>query len=352
MLADLNVPWPANPTPLALARLSRTLLVMSDLGYTVIALNNIIEPKHLPSTKSKSKINNNLHNNTITENPINLSLLPYPPPPSLTILTRATLILDDSAVSSAFAQKLPALSLDYDILAVRPTTERSILLACTSYDSVNLISFDLSTRLPCFLRHKTIGAAIARGIVFEIIYSGGSDPSIDPTTSSGTTIKLTSITNNSDPNSQTVTDEAGAALSAVCNPDTRKNQLSGASSILRAVRGKRAVVVSSEAWSPLAVRGPYDVVNLATTWGLDHMRARDSIGRTASLVIKTAQLRRNSYKQVIMLSKKRKTVQVGDDAHIALPKNGHLSEPPQPINYDGMDMSDDERPGLKRRKFV
>lgn len=196
--------------------------------------------------------------------------------------------------------------------------------------------------------------------MFEIIYAGGSDPSIDANTSSGNTIKLTSTSTSNNTNDmamQSINDEAGAALSAVCNPDIRKNQLGGAASILRAIRGKRAVVVSSEAWSPLAIRGPYDVVNLATTWGLDHMRARDSIGRIANLVIKAAQLRRMSYKQVIMLSNKRKTVDVSDiglDKEGPVVDGGHSSSSADQLTtrHDRMDMSDDEQPGLKRRKFV
>lgn len=174
---------------------------------------------------------------------------------------------------------------------------------------------------------------------------------MEPTSSSGSAIKLTSTGNSDlDPSNQSHFDEAGASLSAVCNPDVRKHQLSGAASIIRAIRGKRAAVVSSESWSPLAIRGPYDVVNLATTWGLDHMRARDSIGRIAHAVIKAAQLRRTSYRQVIMLSNKRKMVDVNDIAGVV-----EIDKPNSTVSEEGpeaMDMSDAEQPGLKRRKFV
>lgn len=374
MLADLNVPWPENPNPSSLACLSRTLAVIADVGYTVVALNHFIDPSKVIDTSKSNKSkknnsnNNNNNNNISLESPIDVSLLPVPVPSRLTVLTRATVILDDfTAANSSIIQKLPYLSLQYDILAVRPTTERSLLLACTSYDAFNVISLDMTTRLPCFLRHKTIGAAISRGMVFEICYAGGKDPSTynglggsslgynATSTSSGTGAgrysvassafgggtgggyrnmdnNTTSYNNASASSASTkaallgggfqkpsatamnnmdyttlLVDEAGASNSAIFSIESRKNLISNATSIIRAIRGKRAIIVSSEAYSPYVIRGPYDVVNLATTWGLDHMRSRDSISKIGMTVIKAAQLRRSSYKQVIMLAKKRHT---------------------------------------------
>lgn len=343
MLADLNVPWPANPTPTALASLSKTLLVLADSGYTVVALNHIIHPTK-PNSASSNKSSKRPQPSSGTpasssalDNPIDLALLPIAPPPQLTILTRATIVLNDTPASSTQAQKLTALSLDYDILAVRPTTERSLLLACTSYDAINLISLDVTARLPCFLKHKTIGAAIARGLVFEVCYAGGADPSADQSSNTPKLTTTTSATTPSASSSDTLLfDEAGAAASALYSADTRKHLIAGAAAIIRAIRGKRAIIVSSEAYSPLVVRGPYDVVNLATTWGLDHMRARDAIGKMGLAVIRAAQLRRHSYKQVISLAKKRRPLAAA-----------------VPLDNDDAQSDTEESVGnVKRRKFV
>lgn len=304
MLADLNVPWPAVPNPISLTNLSKTLIILSDLGYSVVALNHTIDGTSSSSTsaggnnnsaKQTKKEKAQLQNQQDSVCPIDLALLPVPPPKGLTVLTRGTLVLDDSSASHQ-PQRVQAMGRIYDIVAVRPKSERTMLLACTSLDGIDLISLDMTVRFPCFLRHRTVGAAVGRGIKFEIGYAGGKDPSLEFAPGS---IKLTSTAGSL---ASHVGD--GSGLSAVSNPESRKHLVANAAHIIRSSRGK-AIVVSSEAYSPVVCRGPYDVVNLATTWGLDHMRARDSIDKIAQAVVKSGYLRSNSYKQVIQLGKKR-----------------------------------------------
>lgn len=310
MLADLNVPWPAVPNPIALSNLSKTLIILADLGYTVVALNHTIDgtANGVPGSKGTKKTQQQQQQKENTINPIDISLLPVPPPKELTVLTRGTLVLDDSSASHQ-PQRVQAMGLLYDIVAVRPKSERTMLLACTSLDGIDLISLDMTVRLPCFLRHRTVGAAVGRGIKFEISYAGGRDPSLEFAGSSSA-IKLTSTSSSA---SLHIAD--GSGLSAIINPESRKNLVANAAHIIRSSRSK-AIIVSSEAYSPVVCRGPYDVVNLATTWGLDHMRARNAIEKIPEAVIKSGNLRSNSYKQVIQISKKR------------------ASSPPEPANSD------------------
>jgi ribonuclease P/MRP protein subunit RPP1 len=231
---DLNVVWPSSNS---YGELTKTLLVLQDLGYTTVAINVILSgkiPKNLSCPIDKQQL----------QSSTDLS--------KLIILTRVTLILDDSSQN----QNYTWLYSQFDLVAIRPLTEKALQSACTSLD-VDIISMDISHRLPFFLRHKIVGAALQRGIKFEICYASG-----------------------------------------VINADARKHIITNSASILRATR-KNGIIVSSEAPSCFACRGPYDVVNLAVIWGLDHMRAGEAVGRTAQSVVKNAQLRSHSYKQVV-----------------------------------------------------
>jgi len=57
----------------------------------------------------------------------------------------------------------------YDILAVQPTNEKTFQAACGTFE-VDIISLDLSARLPFNLKLPTVGLAVDRGIYFELCY--------------------------------------------------------------------------------------------------------------------------------------------------------------------------------------
>lgn len=230
MLYDLNVQY----TP-DLVKLKKTISFLLDLGYTGIAVNYIISGK-LPA-KLQCPIDKRALQNVF---------------PSLTILTRVTMILDDASQH----QNLSPLYTQFDIVSIRPVTEKALQSACTALD-IDLISLNVSQRMGFFLRIKTLCAAVERGIKFEICYG-----------------------------------------SSTASADARRHVITNAASIFRACR-KRGIVVSSEAPSPLACRGPSDVINLLTVWGLDQHRANDTISKNAASVVKSSYLRKNSYKQVI-----------------------------------------------------
>lgn len=300
MLTDLNVPWPAVPNKISLANLSKTLSILRDLGYTVVALNYIIDgtSKNPLAASTSAGGASAKHNVTDAVCQIDLSLLPAPIPAGLRVLRRVTLVLDDSS-NSHQPQRLTALGTVYDIVAVRPKSERTLLMACTALDGVDIISLDMTVRYPCVLRHRTIGAAVGKGIKFEIAYAGGKDPSLSlvaGTSSKEKKIKLTSAS------AEAVNHlEDGSGLSGMANPESRRQLISNAAHLLRSSRG-RGLLIVSEAYSPVVVRGPYDVINVASIWGLDHMRARHALEKIPEAVIKAGYLRRSSYKQVIAVS--------------------------------------------------
>ncbi|KAG0005137.1 hypothetical protein BGZ65_011883 [Modicella reniformis] len=63
----------------------------------------------------------------------------------------------------------PAIS-SYDIVAVQPTSENPFQAACGTFE-IDIISLDMSARLPFYLKHSTVGLAVERGVYFELCYS-------------------------------------------------------------------------------------------------------------------------------------------------------------------------------------
>ncbi|KAI5780707.1 RNase P subunit p30-domain-containing protein [Peziza echinospora] len=234
MYYDLNVPWsPDN------AELPRIAAFLYELGYNVIALTHTIDGKIPPNPT-----------NPIPPNP-------FPDLPNLRVLTRCTLLLSDPAQT----QKLALLTPLYDILCIRPTTEKLLLTACSALDHVDLISLDLSTRLPFHLKHKVLGTALARGLKFEVAYSA----------------------------------------IAVGDAGTRRNVLANAAQLVRATRGKggKGIVVSSGAGRAGGLRAPVDVVNLAGLWGMSGEKGREAVGMEARAVVVHAEMRRRSWRGIV-----------------------------------------------------
>lgn len=228
---DLNIPYTSNHVDLF-----HTLSFAGELGYSTIAVSLYITGK-LP----------------VTPQPIPVSSLTVPS--SVTaLLTRLTLTISDTTQNHRLSTFQPA----YSLLALRPTTERALQLCCTSLEC-DLISLDLSQRLPFVLKFKTVASALQRGIRFEICYSPGI--------------------------------QSG-------NGDARRNLISGATALIRATRG-RGIILSSEAEHALGVRGPYDVINLAQVWGLGQERGKEALCEEASKVLRLAGLKRTSFRGVV-----------------------------------------------------
>ena len=168
-------------------------------------------------------------------------------PANLTVVTRCTLTLSDELPAPA---RLAALAAQYSLVALRPTTAPQLQQACTLL-ACDIISLDFSARLPFALKHRTVGAALLRNIVFEICYA----PAIDSTAA-------------------------------------RRNLLQNAAALVRATRGGRGIVVSSEARQALTLRAPNDVMNLAVMWGLGPEKAKDAVSGSARATVRQAEERR------------------------------------------------------------
>jgi ribonuclease P/MRP protein subunit RPP1 len=180
--------------------------------------------------------------------------LPFPKPPRLRILTRCNIYLTDAA--SNF--RIPQLQQLYDLVAARPTDERTLQQACQSLD-VDIISLDLSRKFEKHFKFPMLGMAISRGIKIELCYSPG-------------------------------------ILSS--DPMAKRHLISNATQLIRVTRG-RGLIFSSEAKSVLGIRAPSDVINLASVWGLGTEKGKDGLTKEPRSVVEHARLKRQSYKGVV-----------------------------------------------------
>lgn len=180
--------------------------------------------------------------------------LPPNSPETLKLLTRLNLTLSDPAQN----QRLNSLTQAYDLVALRPTNEKALLNACTNLEC-DVISLDLSVRLPYHFKFKMLSAAVSRGVRLEICYGPG---------------------------------VTGSGL------DARRNLIGNAMSLIRATRG-RGIIVSSEAKRALSLRAPWDVINLTCVWGLSQERGKEAICEEARKVTALAQLKRTSWRGII-----------------------------------------------------
>jgi ribonuclease P/MRP protein subunit RPP1 len=229
---DLNLPYTTNH-----ADISHTLAFHAELGYSIIAISLAVTGK-LPPTPQE----------------IPISVLTIPKTVT-TVLTRLTVTISDTTQN----HRLTQFSLAYNLLALRPTTEKTLQLCCTSLEC-DLISLDLSQRLTHNIKFKTVSSALQRGIRFEICYA--------------------------------------PAIQASGNSEVRRNLISGATQLIRATRG-RGIILSSEARNALGVRGPHDVINLAQIWGLGQERGKEALCEEAEKVVRLAAMKRTSFRGII-----------------------------------------------------
>jgi ribonuclease P/MRP protein subunit RPP1 len=124
----------------------------------------------------------------------------------------------------------------------------------------DIISLDLTQRFDFFVKIKTVAPAIEKGVKFEICYAPGVH-----------------------------TDNSGA----------RRNMITNASQLIRATRGGRGIIISSEASTAAGCRGPSDVINLAAIWGLGQEKGHEAVSKLARSVVVSAHLKRTSYRGVI-----------------------------------------------------
>ncbi|KAK8074708.1 RNase P subunit p30-domain-containing protein [Apiospora hydei] len=250
MLYDLNIAWLPSTTQ---SELTQTLKFSASLGYNAVALNHLIEnvppqPKNpLPASPPRRR----------SRNP------PKPRPEATATTTKAKMRNKNKARRRTIPRSLPSPPL-YDIVAVRPTTEKEFSHACQEVriEVASLISLDLTQRFPFHFRPKPCMAAVSRGLRFEVCY--------------GQTLR------------------AGASS----DPRTRATWIGNLMELVRATRG-RGIVISSEARRVTELRGPADVVNLLAVWGLAADKGMEGLGVNARGVVVNEGINRRGYRGVV-----------------------------------------------------
>ncbi|KAK3934950.1 RNase P subunit p30-domain-containing protein [Diplogelasinospora grovesii] len=277
MLYDLNLAWSPGTSP---AEVEKTLRFAKTLGYDVVALNHTVTADKIPNNpqpipnpipqltpppssypsypagSSGPATNLSIKTTTASKN-IGDTRLP-------TCLRRATVMVTDPTTTN---YRLPDIARSYDMLAVRPTTDKAFSWACLSTtDPPALISLDLTAYMNYHIHHRTAMAAVNRGTRFEICYS--------------------------------------QAIGAP-GPDAqrlRANFIANVLGLIRATKG-RGIIVSSEARSALGLRGPADVVNLMAIWGLGPEKGMEALSNGARAVVVNEGIKRRSFRGVVDIVK-------------------------------------------------
>jgi ribonuclease P/MRP protein subunit RPP1 len=146
----------------------------------------------------------------------------------------------------------------YDVVAVRPMTEKMFQLACATLE-IDVITFDFSasTRLPFPIKHGFVSQALQRGIYFEIVYG----PSI---------------------------------VDVRC----RRQAIMTAQTIARITRG-RNLIVTSGADSEWILRAPADAMSLSGAFGVPAHVRKQALCEHPRRVLEHAASRKLTYRTAI-----------------------------------------------------
>jgi len=280
MLYDLNIAW--SPTT-ADAEVERTLAFSASLGYDVVALNHIIHPPIPAQTINPLPyLTPPADTSASPDSPKDQAHLHNGGPSRPVVLHRVTVVMSDPSQTHRLVQLAAA----YDILAIRPLTDKAFQNACLNMAEPSLISLDMTHHLPFHFRPKPCMAAIKRGLRFEVCYS------------------------------QMLTADARGRASFIGN----------VIELVRATRG-RGIVLSSEAKSAMGLRAPADVVNLLAVWGLGTEKGNEGIGSIPRSVVVNERVKRTGFRGVIDIVKvaqnpKDDSTKVPDTAEDGAPKQG------------------------------
>ncbi|RIA92412.1 RNase P subunit p30-domain-containing protein [Glomus cerebriforme] len=244
MFYDLNLPYPVQPN-LAhqQTEFHKRIDLLIKFGYQVVAYNHIITGK-LDKANPIRKLET-----------YNIS----PDSPSgqqkIEQLSRVTVVIEDASQNYGLSSTNSIIS-SYDIVAAQPTNEKIFQNICGTLE-VDIISLEMGSRLPFYIKHGPVGLAIERGVYFEICYAP-----------------------------------------AIRDSASRRQLISNAQSLVRVTRGKN-IIISSEAQKAMELRGPYDIVNLGTIMGMNQATAKDCVSTNCRAVVMHAKTRRNTHRAVV-----------------------------------------------------
>lgn len=165
------------------------------------------------------------------------------------LLRRLTVALSDTRQLHELSQLSHAM-LQFDLVALRPTDEKTMRSACCEFDAVDIVALALSERLPFAFKHSTISVAIHRGVYFEI-------------------------------------DVAPLFRS---DADARRNTLAQAVALVRATHG-RNIIITCSAVSINELRTAPDLINLGRVLGLTQAQATAALTHGAARCVQRGRFR-------------------------------------------------------------
>ena len=296
--ADLNVPYLEDPR-----ETEKLVCKAVNLGFETIAICKTHRLKH---EVEKGKRNKKRDSGQLS--PIDWNALPAiqdlkKKNPKLKFYSRITVLLNDqSQVHQLSSEAVQT----FDILAVQPSTEKLYQQACKSLE-IDIISLDMSRRLPFYLKFPTVHAAIERGVHFEIIYS-----------------------------------------TAFRGTNERTQLLAIAIDMVVFTKGKN-IIVSSGAEHELNFRGPYDIVNLGLLFNFNEEQSKAAITKNCRAVLFHAQARKGTERSVISGTRLLPhVVEQAKDIVEATCRGGETSK--NDMIGDGNNEDDDYEPKVKRAK--
>lgn len=149
--------------------------------------------------------------------------------------SRITIVLESNS-------NLQLSHLKYDIIAVQPMNEKAFIACCSNGD-IDLISLDFTSRLPFYIKSSSVSLAISKGIYFEISYAA-----------------------------------------AITDTSARKSLAINSKNLIRATKGKN-IIISSNAQNAMQLRGPYDLMNLYSLFGLNPDKAKAALSRNCKSLL-------------------------------------------------------------------
>ncbi|XP_076113665.1 ribonuclease P protein subunit p30-like [Mytilus galloprovincialis] len=212
--------------------LAKTLAMAAKLGYSFVAVNHCAPS--IDSIVKKKKKDKDYHAIPLPETlKVDAETLKniMAGTKKFRQLSRFSTIMEDVAQ----LQKLNTPEIQaFDLVAVQPLTEKIFHVAVSSL-KIDIITVDVTQKLPYPIKRPLINVALERGIYFEIQYS----PAIRDSTS-------------------------------------RKYMIANAQTLIRVCKGKN-VIISSGCLKAMDLRGPHDVANLGLLFGMSQEQAKAAI---------------------------------------------------------------------------
>ncbi|XP_063685412.1 uncharacterized protein LOC134819401 [Bolinopsis microptera] len=232
-----------------------------QLGYRTIAFNHVIDMSQ-----------------ALVKNQLKLPKCNLKKCDDLQVLHRITLVCSDP--SHLRALKNPQLK-KFDIIALSPKSEELLSQSISNFpNSFQILSLDFTQKLPFRLKHTHLHPCKLNNVVFEICY-----------------------------------------VSAIKDSSSCRNTVSNSKDLNWSSRG-RGFIISSGAEDPLFLRGPYDVINLVTLFGIEFKSAKAAISTNCEIVFLKGLTRTQTFNGILQKNE----LATIEDSIIAFPKQLILTE--------------------------